>query len=195
MQMDKHVWMSTIQSVINHLKSREPKQIIKCLTAKLETNKPTVPIQLYYVVCKWFYTSRTQGSYEVYFSSKINILLVNGSTILVHWKKKIEEENKPVMVPWTIVPFLSSMDTVSLFNFIKNLVKQYSRIIRLWSKKTEKKQHTITDKFTNTIKRERERDLTSFMVNRIVRLRLLLYSPSVNQYRERKKQRCELSKL
>ena len=28
----------------------------------------------------------------------------------------------PVMVPWTTEPFLSSMETVSLFNFIKNLM-------------------------------------------------------------------------
>jgi hypothetical protein len=28
------------------------------------------------------------------------------------------------MVPWTIVPFLSSIVTVSLFNFIKNLHKR-----------------------------------------------------------------------
>lgn len=27
----------------------------------------------------------------------------------------------PAMVPWTTVPFFSSIDTVSLFSFIKNL--------------------------------------------------------------------------
>jgi hypothetical protein len=38
--------------------------------------------------------------------------------------KKPEANNKnlPVMVPWTTVPFFSSIDTVSLFNFIKNLL-------------------------------------------------------------------------
>jgi len=38
---------------------------------------------------------------------------------------KFQEESirreKPVIVPWTTVPFLSSIETVSLFNFIKNL--------------------------------------------------------------------------
>lgn len=36
----------------------------------------------------------------------------------IKWNRK----KKPVMVPWTTVPFLSSIDTVSLFNFIKNLL-------------------------------------------------------------------------
>jgi hypothetical protein len=39
------------------------------------------------------------------------------------WNKK---ENEPVIVPWTTAPFLSSMVTVSLFNFIKNLLESIS---------------------------------------------------------------------
>jgi hypothetical protein len=29
----------------------------------------------------------------------------------------------PVIVPWTVEPFLSSIETVSLFSFIKNLYR------------------------------------------------------------------------
>jgi len=35
--------------------------------------------------------------------------------------KGICTSDQPVIVPWTIDPFFSSIVTVSLFNFIKNL--------------------------------------------------------------------------
>ena len=51
-----------------------------------------------------------------------------------------ERERVPVMVQWTIVPFLSSIETVSLFNFIKNLqnkTKQNKNQITTWKTNQE----------------------------------------------------------
>lgn len=36
--------------------------------------------------------------------------------------------NRPVIVPWTTLPFLSSMVTVSLFNFMRKLARRHSSV-------------------------------------------------------------------
>jgi hypothetical protein len=59
-------------------------------------------------------------------------------------KKKGRQDIVPVMVPWTVVPFLSSIVTVSLFSFIKNLHPNSAGEIaretnQLTTKKGEKK--------------------------------------------------------
>jgi hypothetical protein len=59
------------------------------------------------------------------------------------------------------VPFLSSIDTVSLFSFIKNLFILKIRFVHI---RTKKKKPPI--KFERERQRERERDLTSFIVGK-----------------------------
>ena len=60
------------------------------------------------------------------------------------------------MVPWTMVPFFSSMETVSLFSFIKNLLSMEKR----------RKKNQSSDLYKIDITKEEERKITMMVMMR-----------------------------
>ena len=70
------------------------------------------------------------------------------------------------MVPWTTVPFLSSMVTVSLFSFIKNLQRNPKSSTELGEVRTERRSEgrAKEEPLRTRGERERGRYLTSFIL-------------------------------
>lgn len=64
-------------------------------------------------------------------------------------KQKVRESKEPVMVPWTMVPFLSSIETVSLLSFIKTCAIYHKnwKKIKIKKLKINIKQHKEETKF------------------------------------------------